>query len=223
MLGTTLTPVNPDGGLCAPAAQQSGSRQLALPLFPTGGGDSAMNTVNSTPSWYSGFKAVIFALLACDAAVYAMDDTASRALDTFAWLILLVLFEWETEFGGPQRARSATAAIHLVRIAAIVAIGAATAAYLYEMAWLDVINSGLWIAVIAMLEYEVRFPRTVAPRARAFLAAATGLYAGLAILVVIWAWRGEWFDAYDALLWIIAFVTIEMDVLRFSRRSVTTG
>ena len=27
------------------------------------------------------------------------------------------------------------------------------------------------------------------------------------------SWRGEWFDAYDALLWLVAFVTLELDVL----------
>ena len=28
------------------------------------------------------------------------------------------------------------------------------------------------------------------------------------------ALRGEWFDAYDAVLWLIAFVLIEMDALK---------
>ena len=46
-----------------------------------------------------------------------------------------------------------------------------------------------------------------------FTATAATLYTGLAVLVPIWGWRGEWFDAYDALLWLIAFATIEMDVL----------
>jgi len=49
------------------------------------------------------------------------------------------------------------------------------------------------------------------------LSHATTLYAGLGALVLVWAWRGEWFDAYDALLWLIAFVTIEIDVLQISR------
>jgi hypothetical protein len=30
---------------------------------------------------------------------------------------------------------------------------------------------------------------------------------------VIWATRGEWFDAYDAALWLAAFVFIEMELL----------
>ena len=42
------------------------------------------------------------------------------------------------------------------------------------------------------------------------------LYAGLAALVPVWAWRGEWFDAYDATLWLVAFATIEINVLRIA-------
>jgi hypothetical protein len=182
-----------------------------------------MATRNPMSPSYPIFKVAVFLLLTCNAVIYALGDTPSGALDSFAWLILLALFEWETEFSERLRAGSATAAIHVTRIAAIVAIGAAAAAYVYEKAWLDVVNSGLWIAVVVLLEYEVRFPRLVARRTIGFLATATGLYAGLAILVVVWAWRGEWFDAYDALLWIIAFATIEMDVLRFSQRAATAG
>jgi hypothetical protein len=182
-----------------------------------------MATKNPTSLSYPRFKVAIFALLTCNAAIYAFGDTPSNALDAIAWLVLLALFELETEFSGRLHARSATAAIHLTRLAAIVAVGAAGGAYVYEKAWLDVLNSGLWIAVVVMLEYEVRFPRVVARRAVAFLATAAALYAGLAMLVVVWAWRGQWLDAYDALIWIIAFATIEMDVLRFSRRVATPG
>ena len=37
-------------------------------------------------------------------------------------------------------------------------------------------------------------------------------------LVAAWLWRGEWFEAYDAALWLIAFATLEMDVLGFTRK-----
>jgi hypothetical protein len=32
----------------------------------------------------------------------------------------------------------------------------------------------------------------------------------------VWAGRGEWFDAYDAMLWLVAFATIEINVLRIA-------
>jgi len=181
-----------------------------------------MATTRSTSPSYPRFKAGLFALLTCNAAIYALRDAASNALDAIAWLVLLVLFELETEFSERLRPPGATV-IHVLRIGAILAVVTAMAAYFYEKAWLDVINSGLWIAVVVMLEFEVRFPYLVARGAAAFLAAAVVLYAGLAVLVVAWAWRGEWLDAYDALIWLIAFATIEMDVLRFSRRISSAG
>jgi len=69
-----------------------------------------------------------------------------------------------------------------------------------------------------LLEFEVRYPGAVA-RHRAWIATtAATLYAGLGALVMVWAWHREWFDAYDAALWLTAFAMIEMDVLRVSRR-----
>jgi len=169
--------------------------------------------------WYPIFKIAVLALLASNAAIYALSDTPSTTLDAIAWLVLLLLFELETVLDGRPRASRLSSVVHIARGAAILAIGMAALAFVRENAWIDAINSALWIAVVVLLEFEVRFPLLVALRPSAFLAIASALYAGLSILVVVWAWRGEWLDAYDALLWIIAFAIIEMDVLRFSRRS----
>ena len=68
-----------------------------------------------------------------------------------------------------------------------------------------------------LLEFEVRRPRDVALYQRRFRLIAAMLYTGLALLVFVWAWRNEWLDAYDALLWLVAFATIEMNVLNMSR------
>jgi len=35
-------------------------------------------------------------------------------------------------------------------------------------------------------------------------------------LIPLWALRGEWFDAYDAVLWLIAFALIEKDALKLA-------
>jgi len=45
------------------------------------------------------------------------------------------------------------------------------------------------------------------------LLAAAVLYSALLLLVPVWAWRGEWLDAWDALLWLAAFFAIELNVL----------
>lgn len=180
-----------------------------------------MAAIGSAPPWYPGFKAAVFALLACNTTIFLFTGTLNEALDATAWLALLALFELETGFGDRLRASGTAIAIRSLRLAAAAAVGAAAIGYVYQNEWLDAVNTGLWIAVVVLLEFEVRNPRAVARRRARFAATAAALYAGLAVLVLIWAGRGEWFDAYDALLWLIAFAMIEMDVLRISRRKVT--
>lgn len=42
--------------------------------------------------------------------------------------------------------------------------------------------------------------------------------AWLTLLIPAWAWSGEWFDAHDAALWLVAFVAIEINVLSGASR-----
>jgi hypothetical protein len=165
---------------------------------------------------FSWFKAVVFALLAANAAAFVYWGTASEGLDSLAWLILLVLFEFESGSGlmPPQRA----AIVHGARLAAAVAIPVAAIGYALDREWLDAVNSALWIVVVAVLELQVRFPVTAA-RYRALSGAAlAALYAGLGSVAAVWLWNEDWFSAYDALLWLIAFATIEINVLQLLRR-----
>jgi hypothetical protein len=73
--------------------------------------------------------------------------------------------------------------------------------------------------VVALLELEIRRPATVAVHRVRFTAATAMLYSGLGALVLVWAWRSEWFDAYDAALWLVAFATIELNVLAAAQRT----
>lgn len=164
--------------------------------------------------WYFWFKVAVFALLACNAALFLLTGTSSEAL---AWMVLLALFALETGHGNRLRGRYAAAVVRGARLVAATGVVAAAIGYVLERDWLDAVNSLLWIAVVVILEFEVRYPHAVDRHRAWFAAVATTLYAGLGALVLVWAWRGEWFDAYDALLWLIAFVTIEIDVLQLSR------
>jgi hypothetical protein len=164
-------------------------------------------------------KAALFALLACNTAYWMIGGTVSEALDAAAWLALLALFQLETGF--KRGLAHAARIIRMARIGAAIAVGAAALGYVNDHAWLDAINTGLWIGVVVLLEVELRRQEAVARHHASFAATAALLYAGLAALVVVWAWRGEWFDAYDALLWLAAFAMIEMDVLQLSRARVS--
>ncbi len=160
----------------------------------------------------------MFALLACNTGVYVFRGTSSEALDAAAWLALLGLFELEAASNNRFRSRGAATAIRGARVAAAAAVGAAAIGYVNEREWLNAVNIGLWIAVVVLLEFEIRSPRAVTRHRLWFTSTAVLLYSSLAVLVLAWGWRGEWLDAYDALLWLAAFAMIEMDVLRISRK-----
>jgi len=174
----------------------------------------------AAPPWYSVCKFGVIILLMANAIVFYVQGTASEALDSLAWLTLLALFELETRGGDGQATRGAVLTIHVVRLCAGVGVATAAAGYYVERAWLDAANASIWIAIVALLEFKVRFPRWFAKRSGSTGSVAALLYTSLAGLVVAWAWRSEWFDAYDATLWIVAFAAIEMNVLM---RSVETN
>ena len=160
------------------------------------------------------YKAALVALLAANTAYFALFTTTSKALDAAAWLVLLLLFQLETAFGKRLEGSRGRMVLRAARLFAAVGVLAAMAAYIFEDNVLDALNTILWIGVVALLEVEVRFPAFTTQRRRTFLAVAGVLYSGLAALVLAWALRQEWFDAYDALLWLVAFATIELDLMR---------
>lgn len=168
--------------------------------------------------WHPCFKGAVFALLACNTAVYAIAGTVSEALDSIAWLLLLASFELETGLGGRFGIGGAATWLRTVRIGASAAILWAGAGYVRDREWLDALNTVLWIGVVALLEFEVRRPADAMRHRVRFQVGAVLLYAGLAGLVIAWLWQGDWFDAYDAALWLTAFMTIELGLLaRFAR------
>jgi hypothetical protein len=173
-----------------------------------------VTVAGSASLWYGGFRVAIFALLVCNTAYYVFAGTLSKGLDAAAWLVLLALFALETGLPGSIRTRGAAIAVRSARLVAASAVCAAGVVYVIEDDWLDAVNTGLWIAIVAMLEFEVRRPLAVARYRVWFGGTASVLYTGLAMLVFTWMWRDEWFDAYDALLWLMAFALIEMDLLR---------
>ncbi|MEK7835597.1 MAG: hypothetical protein AAB298_05555, partial [Pseudomonadota bacterium] len=79
-----------------------------------------MAAAGTPSSWYPRFKAVVFALLACNTAYYLFGGAWTEALDALAWLTLLALFALETGFEGRFRAK---AAIRGLRLAAAAAVG----------------------------------------------------------------------------------------------------
>jgi hypothetical protein len=154
-------------------------------------------------------KPVLFALLVADTAYYVYSGSTSKAVDSVAWLVLLALYVAEIRFVSLTRP-SYRHTLRAARLAAAAGVIAATIGYVFEDNALDAANSVLWILVVILLEIEFRFPRAVERARSAFAGAAVALYGGLGVIVLLWALRGQWMDAYDAVLWLTAFVVIEL-------------
>ena len=158
--------------------------------------------------------AIIFALLACNTVYYSVAGRFSEALESVAWYVLLILFLLETARARYPLSPRALIVIHGLRLLATLAILASAVLYVREQEWLDAANLFLWVAVVALLEIEVRQPAAVAAHRKAYAVTAALLYAALGVLIVIWLARGEWMDAWDATLWLAAFGAVELDLLR---------
>lgn len=166
---------------------------------------------------FTVFKWVVYALLASNVALFGLHGSINEQVDTAAWLVLLLLFEWET---GPwSMARRAQLAAHGLRLVASVGVAAACAGYAFAGEWLDFTNAVTWLAVVASLELEVRIPAHWTRSHRLRHAVTLVLYLALAGFVAAWLVIGvdeggaaAWLDAWDGMLWLLAFVAIELNV-----------
>lgn len=87
-----------------------------------------------------------------------------------------------------------------------------------RLAWVDVINSGVWILVVLVLEVEVRL------QLRGMLSGVilqfskylkVVLYGVLFAAAVYWGVFGRFLDFWDASLWLFAFIFIELNVFEW--------
>jgi hypothetical protein len=175
-------------------------------------GLSMFNYFSSLP--YPKFKLAVVALLILNAIIYAMVDTLTSAVDAMVWLVLLVLYELEANGSAPM-AENTLQGIRNVLIAVIALV---FVSYVDDSEWLNVVNSALWFALIALLELEVRWPDKVFKYRQSYWLATVTVFAGLITMVIAWAWQSAWLDVYDATLWIVAFGSIEMDIFQLLQR-----
>jgi hypothetical protein len=173
---------------------------------------------------FAAFKWCVYVLLAANVALYGLHGTPTEQVDTAAWVLLLLLFEWET--GGWTMSSRARLAAHAMRMLASLAVVASCIAYATQGEWLDFANAATWLAVVVALELEVRVPPARRAVHRARRALTSGLYIALASFLVVWlvigldgGGAGAWLDAWDAALWLLAFAAIELNVFSWARRS----
>ena len=167
-----------------------------------------------SPLPYPIFKLAIVALLIVNAVVYAIVDTLTSAVDALSWLVLLILYELEANGAAPLAQNT----LHTIRDVLIGVIVLVFVSYVHDSEWLDVVNSALWFALIALLELEARWPDKVVEYRQSYWLATMTVFAGLIAIVIAWIFQSEWLAVYDATLWIVAFASIEVDIFQLLQR-----
>lgn len=86
------------------------------------------------------------------------------------------------------------------------------------LAWVDVINASAWVSVVVMLEIDVHtqlgnISSKFWEKYNIFVKAT--VYGVLFIAAVYWGITGNFLEFWDAFLWIVAFVLIEMNMFEW--------
>lgn len=175
-----------------------------------------MAIFNPFPSLqYPKLKLTILALLTLNAFIYALVDTFTGMVDAFVWLVLLLLYEVKTN---QNNLPVSEAVLQIVRNALILIIVLVFFSYMFNGEWLDVINTLLWLALVVLMEMEVRWQNLVVQHRRLFWLMTIATFLGLVGTAGLWFWQGAWLDGYDAVLWIAAFALVEVDIFHFLKR-----
>ncbi len=94
-----------------------------------------------------------------------------------------------------------------------------------RLAWVDVINSAVWLLVVLVLEIDVRLQERHQLEGLALqLSNITKyiLYSILFLAAVYWGIKSDFVDFWDAFLWLVAFVFIELNVFEWRQESAET-
>ncbi len=94
---------------------------------------------------------------------------------------------------------------------------------LTRLGWVDVINSAVWPLVVMVLEIDVRLQDRELLKGLALRASNISkyvLYSALFLAAVYWGFKGDFVDFWDAFLWLVAFIFIEMNVFEWQQESL---
>ena len=91
-----------------------------------------------------------------------------------------------------------------------------------RLAWVDVINAAVWLLVVLVLEVDVRLQdrnMLVGTALKVSNLSKYVLYSILFLAAVYWGIKGDFVDFWDAFLWLVAFIFIEMNVVEWQQES----
>ena len=144
-----------------------------------------------------------------------LSDLCTLADNTWSYAVTLDEYESITA----ANCATFSGAVSFLQIAEINAVVDAAGLWdIRALAWVDVINSGVWILVVLILEFDVRMQeRNILEGAALRFSNMTKfiLYSILFLAAVYWGFKGEFVDFWDAFLWLVAFFFIEMNVVEW--------
>ena len=89
-----------------------------------------------------------------------------------------------------------------------------------KLAWIDVANSCAWLLVVLIFELEIILKKRGSLNRRRliiFKSVKGVLYLTLLTDAILWTLYGSFLDSWDAYLWLLAFVLIDLNVLKIKR------
>ena len=87
-----------------------------------------------------------------------------------------------------------------------------------NLAIIDIVNAGTWLIIVVLLEVEVwlQIKDLLTDRLMQVMKVAKGFfYAILFICAIYWGFEGDFLDFWDAFLWLVAFIFIEMNIFQW--------
>lgn len=92
-----------------------------------------------------------------------------------------------------------------------------------RLAWVDVINAGVWLLVVLVLEMDVRLQEHDRLKGGALKLSKMSkyvLYSTLLLAAIYWGLKGDLVDFWDAFLWLVAFIFIELNIFDWRQEDI---
>jgi hypothetical protein len=145
---------------------------------------------------------------------FSIDDVCSLVGQGFSWV------EDLDQYPALDAASCAAHQSHVLwQISGTQIIGTVDAVKaIQNLALVDIINAADWLIIVVLLEVEVFMQlRDLLNKKRLFIFKFTKgmLYAVLFFCAIYWGFLGDLLDFWDAFLWLVAFIFIELNIFQW--------
>lgn len=164
---------------------------------------------------FNTIKYGLYALLTLNVLMFLAYATVHEALDSLGWLMLLAALEWQSASSGRLPRPRMRGLLQVLQVVGAALVLYAWGLFFWHRQWLDAANATAWLLLVASLEADLRLPSAHAwHRARLHVGVKACLYSALLAFAVLWGIAEDALNFYDAMLWIVCYGAVEMNLLR---------